>query len=188
MSLTSNGRHTAAGDGWWARRSKAGKVGLITLALFLVAGVAVALFLIRSGITGSVTGASYVVNVHAIHPANDCPGTSIVSNQINISWPDAVLNDTCDLVVDFRGPTTNTGDVKFQQFKVPAGLTATLFDAPTCGKVVPNTNASTTIWIDLTFDGTQSNIVFDPNVDGYDFVRSSVPADFNPALCNGVTP
>lgn len=158
--------------------------------ILAIGGVAIALFLVRGAVTGTVTGAVYTMQIGDTLGSSGTPSCLTVSNkpanQLEITWTGA-LNEApdnrCDVIVDFKAGATNSGPLRLQGFTAPAGLVATFGDATQCGKTwAPDANAGT--WVDLTFDGSVSNITFDGNIHGFEFVRS---ADFNPANCPPVT-
>ena len=184
MALLHDGMHQR--EGWWSRRSKASKLGIITSLFLLIAGVAFALINLFGGFTGSVDGANFeIIFVSKTgQPANtDCVLTDEATN-INLTWISAFPGDVCDARVTYEAPGTNDGDIRLQSFSAPTGLVAT-FPVAMCGTTYVPGSGNLGVIVDLTFDGSEESIVFDVLLHGFQFVTAS---NYNAGNCNPVTP
>lgn len=190
MTVMRNGRHQAADGGWWARRSTKGKLGVITAALLAISGIALALFFVLNGTTGSVTGASYQV-LNASFTADtenpDCVVDSVTGETTHdLTWTAALPDDTCIIHQAFNAPASNSGDLVLQTYEGPAGLTVQMAStddtgAPHdyCGETI-SPGATVGARVILTFTGDITDITFDPAVHGFQWVQ---PEDFDAGLC-----
>ena len=184
MSLTSTGRHAADTDSWWSRRTKKGKVGIVTLALMALSGIAIAVFIVFTGTSGTVSGATYEVTLtgNFTQPTNaDCTVSGTAGTTVfDLQWVGPVDGDLCNPQIGYQAPATNSGDLQLQSFQAPAGLVAEFDAATPCGLTLsPDSTVLPIIW--FTFDGTVTDITFDPATHGIEWVR---PAEYDPALCN----
>lgn len=173
------GRHAESKG--WLRRKVLG-IPLAWLVVLAFAGTAIALFIVRGGVQGSVSGGSFAVTLN--HVDDDTTSVCTVSQagqQISVQWSGAVQGDTCRIRAWYMTPASNSGTLRLQRFVGPAGLSHVM-EAATCGRQFPAGDpnpilAETT----LTFDGTQASITFDPNLHGFEFVRDG---DFKTEDCD----
>lgn len=182
MSL---GKHVEHRGG--LRRKVIGVPLVVWLIVVALAGTAIALFLVRGGMQGSVTGASYQISLWSVNngSATNCTVTQS-GNNINVAWTGAVEDDDCPVYAAYAAPASNSGHLRLQGITVPAGLGVTEINGPLCGKTfAPDSQGPEgDVQVMLTFDGAQPNATFDPNLHGFEFVRA---AEFDPLLCGSLT-
>jgi len=178
MALLHDGAHSR--EGWWSKRSKKTRLAIVLTGLLSISAVAIALFFLTVGITGTVTGASYAVNVEAISAGfEDCATVDVPNNEVDIAFNDAVIDDVCNIRAEFGAAAGNSGIMQLQDFVVPAGLDVTM-TSTSCGRVLAPGATAQVGSVNITFNGSVSSITFNPATEGYIFVRA---ADFNAANC-----
>lgn len=186
MSITQTGRHQATRDGWWSRRSKGAKVSILALALMALATAALALFVVFVGTSGTIEGGVFTMTISSVEPkaGDGCViAADKANNVLTVTWTGAVEGDTCSLRGQYLASPSNSGNMLLQRYIAPEGVTVTIDPLTPCGRVwTPNQVQGA--WLDITFDGTQSSITFDPQVHGVEFVRAN---EFNPGLCQPET-
>lgn len=158
----------------------------------MFAGVAIALLVLRGGISGNVTSGNFNLILSptagdistdggctAVRSGPTVPGPTNVAGTIAFTWTGTLPGDICTLTAKYTDDATpNTENAYLQAISLPAGLTGDL--GASCGLAVPVATVATPVSVAITFTGTVANPVFDSGLHGFEFVRQS---EFSAGLC-----
>jgi len=155
---------------------------LVGIVLLAMAGTALAVFMIRSAFTGSVTSAMFQVHLaSASSPTGPCTAARVNGDippysfgQLSITWAGVVPDDQCPVVGQYHGSTgaPNSGPLRVQALVLPAGVTA--LPGAWCGATLLPTNvAANPLAVAMTLVSDGTTVAFAPALHGLVWVRSS---------------
>ncbi len=183
MMTLKKGRHQAAAD----QKTKAKrKLAGIPIAWWLLAGttgVALAAWLVISGISGTVTSANidvdYAQTTGAVTIASgDCTATYVGADEISLDWTTPLGGDTCTLNLEFEG-NGNTVGVRPQDVTLPTGILGGMGTACTTGDSIIPAGFAGTVFVPLTIEIDAANtnpgdvFTFDALTDGISWVAET---------------
>jgi hypothetical protein len=191
MSNTKKGRHRAptTNNSSKARRRLAG-IPILGWFTFAGAGVALAAWLILTGISGTVTTANidvdYAANSGPVTvAAGNCTASYVGADEIALGWVTPIGGDSCTLSLEFAG-NGNTVPVRPQDVTLPTGIIGNMGTAcSTTDSVIP-AGFTGTVFVPLTIeiDAATTNpgdvFTFSALTDGIEWVAET---SFVPGNC-----